>query len=312
MRKEEQKNIIESGSESGAGLRETSRYETTQMALLAGALIETLAGKVTPPVGLNLRILAEQMPFALQKLAEGLPDKPECSLLGLAIVDGIDDVARVLGQVGRTSWSRLNVVEIDEEMVDKVNDRQLPTVQGLLEDARDTSLSSLSQDLIIRDHLGNCCPPEMYAQIEMEVRRLLAPDGFSLVNITTNERLLDSPERETIRLAALENMLGQSAILALRNRIFDLAQLRREFPTIDTTKIRGKILEILPNSFVVFGEDEVGHGEWFSTWEWQMELWQQNGFVIIDHQSRLGQDSHQPPLECVRHIVLLERQASKR
>lgn len=307
-----EKNIIKIGKEFGEGLRETSNYESTQEAFIAFGLIDAVLNK-TPPVGLNLQILTEQMPNSIKKLTQSLPAQIESSLFGLAIIDGVDDLAKVLATVKSKPLNSLeeqltiNVVDIDQTIITELKEKQQPHIQPLLEDARNTSLNSESQDFIVRDHLGNCCPPGIYSDIETEVTRVLKKDGLSLVNITTSEKLLKSKERELISLEELTLLVEEKVIIALKERIFSLEQLTEEFPELNTQFLRGKLLEIMPDSFVIFGEDKVGHGEWFSSLEWHKNLWEKNNFTIVDQNKREGHDSHQPPLECVRHIVLLEK-----
>lgn len=301
----ENKQILEVGAHFGEGLRQTSRYSDTQTALIAQGLTELVLNQ-TPPVGLNLKILMEQMSDAMQKLQQ-LPNNPSVALFGLAIADGVDDVRKLIRQIGKTRLAELNVVDIDQAIIDQVEALNQQDVNTLHEDARQTSLSENQQDLVIRDHLGNCCPPEMYCAIEQEVKRVLSSHGFSLVNITTSEKMLSSVGRKHISLAGLTDRFSDEVLGALRSRIFSLSQLSDEFPSLDVDDLRGNLLEISPNSFVVFGEDAEGHGEWFSDFAWQQQLWEENGFEIIACHQREGQDSHQPPLECVRHIVLLRK-----
>ncbi|MEN8252953.1 MAG: hypothetical protein ABFQ62_01090 [Patescibacteria group bacterium] len=302
---DKEKDITKIGAGFGDGLRETSQYTTTQEALITRGLVAEVLNQ-TPPVGLNLKILTEQMPEAMQ-LLDQLPNNSTIALFGLAIADGVNDTFRLLHQLGRQDVAMMHVVDIDQAIIEQVKELKLANVLTLHEDASRTSLDGNSHELIVRDHLGNCCPPDLYHDIEREVARVLVADGFALVNITTSESLLQSEGRECVHIDQLSKQLSQEVLKALRSRIFSLSQLSEEFPNIKIENLRGKLLEISPNCFVVFGEDEQGHGEWFSTLEWQESLWTKNGFKVVASHKRVGQDSHKPPLECVRHIVLLRK-----
>jgi hypothetical protein len=297
--------VLTRGAEFGLGLRETSRYTDTQLAMATHGLTELVLNQ-TPPVGLNLQILIEQMPAALAHL-EAVPDNPAVALFGLAIVDGVSDTFNLLQHLGSKGHGTLHVVDIDQAIIEQVAALGQENVSTFHEDARHTSLLEHSQDIIIRDHLGNCCPPEMYTQIEHEVARVLATSGLSLVNITTSENLLQSPGRRHMSFEQVCARLPEEVRGALQSRIFSLAQLADEFPDNDWSDLRGCIVEIAPQSFVVFGEDEHGHGEWFSAFACQEKLWNEAGFEVLAHHTREGEDSHQPPLLCVRHIVLLKK-----
>jgi hypothetical protein len=303
---ENNKEILKIGESFGSGLRETSQYDNTELAFITQGLIEAVLNQ-TPPVGLNLQILMEQMPEAMSQLKQLLPRDIKAALFGLAIVDGVHDTMKLINQIGEKNLAELNVVDIDRDIIDKVDALQEVKVKTFHQDAANTSLPTASLDLIIRDHLGNCCPPFMYQAIEKELARVLSEDGLSLVNITTSEKLLTSLGRRLISLSELETQIPSAVIEALKSRIFTLEQLKQEFPQLETKQLRGCLLEISPNSFVIFGEDQSGHCEWFSPLEWQISLWQENGFEVLDHHLREGQDSHHPALECQRHIVLLKK-----
>lgn len=303
---ENNEEILSIGESFGSGLRETSQYDDTELAFITHGLIEAVLNQ-TPPVGLNLRILIEQMPEAMSQLNQLLPEDIRVALFGLAIVDGIHDTMKLIDQIGEKNLVELDVVDIDRDIIDKVDVLKEARVKTFHQDATSTSLPEASLDLIIRDHLGNCCPPFMYQTIEKEVARVLAESGLSLVNITTSEKLLSSLGRKHISLSELEMKISSEAIEALRSRVFTLEQLKQEFPQFELEQLRSCLLEIMPNSFVIFGEDQLGHCEWFSSLEWQTRLWQENGFEILDHHLREGQDSHHPALECQRHIVLLKK-----
>ncbi|MBP9782087.1 hypothetical protein KBC89_05545, partial [Candidatus Woesebacteria bacterium] len=269
MSKENKKEIFEVGAQFGEGLRETSRYTDTQVALIVHGLTELVLNQ-TPPVGLNLKILIEQMPQAMHHVQQ-LPDNPLVALFGLAIAGGVDDVHKLVNLAGKHAPSELSVVDIDQAIITEVDALHRQNVKTFHEDARRTSLAESQQHFVIRDHLGNCCPPEMYEAIESEVLRVLAPNGLSLVNITSSEKILTSRNRQHISLAKLRDQFPEELIRALRSRIFSLSQLAQEFPAFDVSNLQGCLLEINPNSFVIFGEDAEGHGEWFSDFNFQLQ-----------------------------------------
>lgn len=105
----------------------------------------------------------------------------------------------------------------------------------------------------------------------------------------------------------LQRDLSPEIIKALQTNIYDLSQLKKEFGA-GLESLRGKLLEIEPDaSFVVFGEDSDGHGEWFRTLADHERLWERDSFEILERREREGNDSHQPPLRCRRHNVILRK-----
>lgn len=297
------------GREFGNGLRSASKYEKTQAELENNGLTEAALNQ-TPPVGLNLRLLAE-MPI-MSKLKKILGNQPvNAAILGIAIADGVPDFQRFLQTALTTSWKNLEVVDFDPAILQQVAavvaGKNLSQVNLRETDARNTGIESGSQQIVLRDHLGNCCPPLIDRQIDSEVNRILTPGGLSIVNITTSELLTQSPQRQIINFNQLQQIVGPEIITALQSEIFDLAQLERKSGQ-NWQSLRGLLLEIEPEkSFVVFGENEVGHGEWFRSLDDHLQLFQNNGFEILAMQSREGDDSHQPPLRCQRHNLVLQK-----
>lgn len=288
------------GGEFGKGLRQASGYNNTQREFEESGLTDKVLNQ-TPPVGVNLRILSE-MP-SVQKLAQGFGGRPlRVAMLGLSIVDGVIDFRRFVNSVLQTSWGKLWVVEIDPEMVQQVVSLEEPDVVALLRDARDTGIESNSIDLVLRDHLGNCCPPEIDRAIDKEATRILRPEGISIVNITTSELMRQSPGRAFISSDQLKDELGNTVVHELQTEIYDLEQLTEIIGRERAEKFRGPLLEIeLGSSFVVFGEDPQGHGEWFRPLMQHLTDWERDGFSAIDSKTRDGNDSHNPPLRCLRH-----------
>jgi len=296
------------GREFGRGLRKTSGYEETRARMDHEGLSEELLNR-TPPVGLNLQLLSE-MP-GIHLLAHRINRRPiSVAMLGLASVDGVEDTERFVGHALNTTLRDFHVVDIDEDIINEVSrlkqEKTLSRVLPRLMDARHTGLSDASVDIVIRDHTGNCCPPNIDREIDAETVRILKPGGTSIVNITTSELLPTSESRQVIDLS--RGTRRSTAVTdALQNRIYNLAQFKREFGT-EMESMRGKLVEIEhPGGFVVFGEDPDGHGEWFRGLGDHISLWQRLGFAMSDLKSRFGNDSHSPPLMCMRHNIVLTK-----
>lgn len=297
------------GKEFGDGLRKTSKYDETQRRMEASDSVDDL-GDRTPPVGLNLRLMSEM--WAMPLFAERIHGSPQtATILGLAIVDGVKDFKKFLTTSMRTTWSELTVVDMDNTILEEVDALHLKQVVTHCCDARMTGLRSTSQHIVLRDHLGNCCPPDVDRAIDKEASRITKTNGISFVNITTSDVLRQSPNRNILSFNKLFPIVGQTIIDALRTRIYDLTQLKNEFgDSLET--LRGILLEIEPNdSFVIFGEDKNGHGEWFRSWQDNVAQWQKDGFQIIEVKDREGNDSHEPPLRCHRHNVILIKKGTE-
>lgn len=297
------------GEEFGDGLRKSSQYNKTQKDLEKDGITDKVLNQ-TPPVGLNLRLIAE-MPLKpeLKKMFDSQPINT--TILGIAIADGVPDFQRFLHTALNTSWKNLEVIDFDPAILQQVAaviaEKNLTGVNLRETDARSTGIESGSQQIVLRDHLGNCCPPVIDRQIDQEVNRILISEGLSIVNITTSEILTQSPNRQIINFDQLQQIVGPEIIAALQSEIFDLSQLERKFGQ-NWQQLRGLLLEIEPNkSFVIFGEDKSGHGEWFRSLNDHLQLFQNNGFKILAMQSRKGDDSHQPPLRCQRHNLILQK-----
>ncbi len=294
------------GREFGQGLRGTSGYEKTRARMESEGLSDDILNK-TPPVGLNLRLLSGMA--GIKSLAARIHRKPiTVAMLGLANVDGVEDTQRFVEHALDTSMNSFHVLDIDEDIIANVDtikrERNLNHLFPRVVDARHTGLESSSVDLIIRDHTGNCCPPNIDRDIDRETARILKPGGTSIVNISTSELLSASPGRK--RVSINENRSG-SLLHALQNNVYDLTQLKREFGN-DLESHRGVLLEIeKPEGFVVFGEDTNGHGEWFRRLGDHVGFWNTLGFIVSDIKTRFGNDSHTPPLICQRHNIVLTK-----
>ena len=298
----------ELGAEFGKGLRNTSQYNVTRDRMYREGLSHDVLNK-TPPVGTNLRLLSEMV--GITRLSERLNKKPlQAAMFGLADIRGVEDMERFIRHSLGSPIDTLHIVDIDPAIIEEVSrekqKRKLDHIVPHLADARHTSLPDASLDLIIRDHTGNCCPPMIDRAIDEETARVLRPGGTSIVNITTSELLATSTGRTSVDVSN-GNHQGSGALKdALRTRIYDLSQLTKEFGT-GTSSLRGKLVEIEPGGFVVFGEDEEGHGEWFRRLGDHIQHWNALGFSIQDLKSRFGNDSHTPPLTCFRHNIVLEK-----
>ncbi|MFH0943137.1 MAG: hypothetical protein V1810_03115 [Candidatus Beckwithbacteria bacterium] len=299
------------GEEFAAGLRESSGYDQTQILIETEGITSEVLNR-TPPVGLNLRLLVE-MPI-MNELKKEFKERPIlAAILGIAIPDGVPDFQLFLKTAFNSCWSSLFVLDIDSVILDEVNRLELPGVITRETDARLTQIETDTLDIVLMDHLGNCCPPVIDRQIQQEAHRILRPGGIAIVNITTSELLNLSLGRKKLPFSQVRDIMGNDGIKSLQTEIYDLAQLNRKFNTNFDFILRGPILEIeqdCPESVVIFGENEIGHGEWFrplndhlkqwkTTWDWD--------FDILEIKSREGNDSHNPPLRCFRHNIVLRK-----
>lgn len=291
------------GQEFGRGLRGTSQYEQTRARMEREGLSWEILNK-TPPVGVNLQLLSEMS--GIKDLATKLAGRPlNLAMLGLANIDGVEDTQRFVSHALDTSLNAFHVVDIDPDIIKRVFDikrkNRFDHLKPLLRDARHTELADRSIDVIIRDHTGNCCPPEIDRAIDRETARILRPGGTSIVNISTSELLPSSKGRQ-------QTPINNKRIAhALRSTIYDLSQFKNEFG-VHMEMHRGNLLEIeKPGGFVIFGEDQNGHGEWFRSLGDHIKHWLTLGFDITDIKTRFGQDSHDPALICMRHNVVLTK-----
>lgn len=303
MSKEQE--IVSKGDIFGQGLREESQYNRTQIIFEQTGLTEAVLGK-TPPVGVNLCLLST-MESILTVQKELFEKSVNATMLGIAIPDGVVDFQKFLHSILHVNIDRLSVIDIDQEILRQIQQLNLSRTDILHRDARHTELVTSSQDIVIRDHLGNCCPPMIDRAVESEVARIVKPGGISIVNITTSESLMKSPDREVIHFDTLSRLLDAEKITELTSTIYDLAE-SDESTNDGLHTFRGKLLEIEnDNSFVVFGEDEIGHGEWFRPLADHVAMWEKHGFEIMEIKTREGTDSHTPPLICQRHNVVMKK-----
>lgn len=290
--------------------RDVNQYEITQRLFEQLGLSEEVENR-TPTPGINIDHLA--MMESIQALTSELNGKSlNVAILGLSTPQGPKDFERLLKALG-TTWVSTVIIDLSNGIFEAISQTGLDEVKCFQRDARNTGLPNESQDLILRDHLGNCCPPEIDRAINREVARILKPDGIAIVNITTSENLFQSPGRKIVRFNELRSLdwLHEQIFGFLRTEIYDLEDLKRLFPGPTNQMIeqlRGAILEIEPrDSFVVFGEDPQGHGEWFRPLDDHLATWGADGFEVIGIKSRVGWDSHEPPLRCRRHNVVLRK-----
>ena len=294
--------------DSATGLRKASGYQDTQKILETQGITPEALNQ-TPPVGLNL-VLLSQMTI-IKELKQGLNGSDlNTAILGIAIAEGVPDFKNFLNTSLNCNWQSLSVFDLDHSILEKVDQiaqqNNLENVFTFQQDVRSTNLETCSQDLTLRDHVDNCCPPGISRSIQPEVKRITRPGGISLVNITTSESL-DQSNREIIPHNKLTHLLEPKIVQALQSEIFSLKELKQRFGN-HLESLRGKLLEIEPSeSLAIFGENEVGHGEWFRTLEAHQQSWLETDFEIIGMKVRVGKDSHNPPLQCIRHNVVLRK-----
>lgn len=297
-----------SAIQSAQALRESSKYSDTQKIFTQQGLTAEVLNQ-TPPVGLNL-LLLQEMPIMknIKDIFNG--QLINSAILGIAIADGVPDFDKFLQTALGCKWRELTVFDLDPNILHKVQDlaikNKLSSVNIIQKDVRHTELDANSLHLTLRDHIDNCCPPGISRGIQPEVARITSPGGISIVNITTSESLSNS-NKEIISFNKLSSILASNTMNSLQQEIFTLSELKINHGD-HLEAMRGKILEIEPNgSFVIFGEDQVGHGEWFRKLEDHQQSWFNSGFDIIGMKIRVGQDSHIPPLSCLRHNVVLQK-----
>jgi len=293
------------GYTSAQEFRASNQYVDTEQLFAEQGLTEAVENK-TPPVCVNIAHLSTME--SIQRLQEDLLGKSlRVAILGISSARGPKDLQDLLKSLG-AGHVATTALDISNGIFADVEATGLDEIRCLERDARDTGLVDSSQDFVLRDHLGNCCPPNVDRSINAEVGRIVKPGGISVVNITTSDLLLDSEDRVFVSFEQLQNALGIKVVKALQDHIYDLEELTTMFPEVDASQLRGLLLEIEPNrSFVVFGEDQQGHGEWFRSLEDHLLSWQQAGFEAIETKSREGLDSHVPPLKCRRHNVVLRK-----
>jgi len=292
------------GYTDGREFRAANGYVNTQK------LFETLGldavKNQTPTVGVNVGHLAKMN--SVQALGVELGGRSiNTTILGISTAEGPRDFEKLLHGLGTAHVSTI-AVDISDGIFHAIEKSGLDEVVCLQRDARDTKIEDESQDIVLRDHIGNCCPPEIDRAINKEAVRLLRPGGIAVVNITTSDNLSKSEGRSFFSFERVREELGDEILHALQTGIYDLEEASRTFPQIQFDALRGAILEIEPNeSFVVFGEDKQGHGEWFRTLNDHKKMWEWDGFQIVEIATREGLDSHVPPLQCVRHNVVLQK-----
>lgn len=301
------------GEGSARGLRERNQYEKTELKAKQGSADNT----DTPPVAINLNKWRKEDEM-MQKLHEELEHKPlQIAVFGIATVGGIQSILDFTKEVAPTSQTQLFAIDLNADILNKVDEMGLSNVTTFHENARNTSLHTESIDLVIRDHVGNCCPPEVDRAVNKEAIRVLRKNGLSITNITTSELLAQSKGRILIPFETVAKKLDKEILEQLQNTFFDLHDITNVVGE-KAELIRGVLLEIEQwGSFGIFGSGEIdltenidliGHGEWFRKLEDHIDMWTSDGFIIEDIRSQSGLDSHVPKLSCLRHIVLLRKE----
>ena len=304
MSKENLENIIK-GYNDADQFRLANRYVNTEALFSKEGLTEEVENQ-TPPVCVNIAHLNEMT--SIKDMGKEFYNKHlNVTILGISSARGPKDLQDLLKNLGAGKVTT-TAIDISDGIFTEVAKMGLDELICFQQDARSTGLPNLSQDLVLRDHLGNCCPPEIDKAINTEVGRIVKPNGISVVNITSGDLFRQSVDRDIIKFEQLNPLLGEVTVSALQNSVYDLFELAVFLPNIDLSGLRGKILEIGQNeNFVVFGEDDQGHGEWFRKLDDHVIEWQRTGFNIMEIQSREGWDSHDPSLRCHRHIAVLKK-----
>lgn len=293
------------GFSDGHQFRSANGYVDTQKLFERLGLSSEVINR-TPTVGVNIAFLARMN--SVQSLSQDIGGRDlNVTILGISTADGPSDFQKLLKGLGAGKVST-TAIDLSDGIFSEIERSGLDEVKCLLQDARDTGLAGASQDFNLRDHIGNCCPPQIDRQIDLEASRILKPGAVSIVNITTSDFLAASESRRIIGFDEMKAIVGDEVVKALGENIYDLKELHEAFPELDVESLRGLIMEIEPDrSFVVFGEDEQGHGEWFRTIEDHKKTWEADGFEVVEIASRKGNDSHDPPLVCNRHNVVLKK-----
>jgi len=301
------------GEQSAEGLRERNRYEETELQMLQHGMTEQLNNE-TPPVAINLARWIEDTVMMTKLRSEFEGKSLNIAVFGIATEHGIQSILDFATNHMQSKQTSLIAIDINADILARVEALRLPNVITLHEDARHVSIRSDSVDLVIRDHVGNCCPPEVDREMDKEAVRILRRNGFSITNITTSELLTQSKQRTMVSFSTLLDTIGEEGIRKLQTELFDIEDMKKRGMT-NPDAIRGMLLEIEPNnSFAIFGSgatdmeqhiDLVGHGEWFRQIDDHIRTWTADEFHIEDIRSKSGFDSHEPKLSCLRHIVLL-------
>ncbi len=293
------------GFSDGHQFRSANGYVDTQKLFERLGLSSEVVNR-TPTVGVNIAFLAKMN--SVQSLSHDIGGRDlNVAVLGISTADGPSDFQKLLKGLGAGKVST-TAIDLSDGIFSEIERSGLDQVKCLLQDARDTGLAGASQDFNLRDHIGNCCPPQIDRQIDQEASRIWKPGAISIVNITTSDFLGESKDRRMVGFEEMKAIVGEEVIEALRENIYDLKELHEAFPDLDVEPLRGLVMEIEPGrSFVVFGEDEQGHGEWFRTIEDHKKTWKADGFEVVEIASRKGNDSHDPPLVCNRHNVVLKK-----
>jgi len=294
------------GYTDGHQFRIANQYTDTQKLFETLGLTDAVESR-TPTVGVNVAHLARM--DAVQQLSMNVKEKERVNttILGISTAEGPGDFEKLLHGLG-AKHVVTTAIDISDGIFERIEQWGLDEVACLQRDARETGLADATQQIVLRDHIGNCCPPDIDRGIDQEAARILEEGRIAIVNITTSDLLPLSPGRASVSFAQLQNLIPQEMLQALQTSIYDLDEVRQLFPQISFDDMRGKIIEIEPGgSFVVFGEDAQGHGEWFRRLDDHKATWEQHGFEVVEIATREGTDSHNPPLQCMRHNVVLRK-----
>jgi len=302
------------GFKSGEEFRISNGYtETLRKLAMTGMSLEKLIEKGlpenlednTPPAVFNIIHIFRQQKF-LQEIEKFKGRKLNVAVTGVSTEEGTVFLNEALKLKGYNPHNNF-IIDVDKSILDQISKANIPNFHCIHADARNTGLENQSQDIVFKDHLGNCCPPGINKDTFPEISRILKPDGIAIINITTSDLLPLSKNRKIISQQQLSQFIGSEAIETLKSSIYDLHSLKQNFPNIDINNLKSSILEIAPESFVAFSDDPQAHCEWFQSLNSHLNSWFNNEFSIIDMKSRHGTDNHQPPLLCQRHNVILRK-----
>jgi len=308
-----------SGFSDGKDFRESNGYEKTlnwmqnhgltlKSLIVGGTQIPDELAEVTPPAIINIARVFNMENF--KNNMELLKHQPlNIAITGVSTKEGpfvLEDAFKLIGfQINKTS-----VFDLDPTILDEIKKVDSQTVACFHKDARETKLETNSQNIVFNDHMGNCCPPEINDDSIKETARVLNPNGLAIISITSSALLGRSKNRPLVPFNLTRQLLDKNTLELLNSSIFDLAQLKQKNPDLDVNKLKGSIIEISPDSFVVFDdnpEDPNGHGEWFKSINDHFSVWSKNNLAVVDINSKDGTDSHNPKLACRRHNVILKK-----
>ena len=162
--------------------RVSNQYTNTEQLFAEQGLTRKVENN-TPPVCVNIAHLATTE--SIQALGKEFSGQAlSVAILGISSARGPKDLQDLLKSLGAEHIST-TAIDISDGIFNQIQTTGLDEVHCWIRDAQNTGLPEASQDIVLRDHLGNCCPPEVDKTINLEVARILKPNAISIVNITT-------------------------------------------------------------------------------------------------------------------------------